>query len=218
MIWYSYDDAGQPVWYLAFPDAITGTTGSVTTDLFRYVWAGGAAHGTRVGRATLTRQSGRLVYAWEVDGQSGSEPMQLLTSSTCVTGPAGPFNPSGLWFEPARSGYGANFFTRPDVDFAVLYLYGNDGRARWLLGQNPQFNNAPMTLFQYSGFCPSCAAIPVTRQAAGSVLRSFNAAGATGELSGRWTITSDFLAPLAGAWNANDVPMQLLTNPKVCSP
>jgi hypothetical protein len=219
MVWYSYDDAGQPTWYLAFPDALTTNSGSVTTDLYRYVWAAGGAHGTRVGRATLTRQSGRLLYSWEVDGQSRSESMLLLTNSSCVAGPAGNFDPSGLWFEPARSGYGANLFTRPEVDFIVLYLYGDDGRARWLLGQNPAFGSAPLTLYQYAGYCPTCAATAVTRQAVGTFTRSFDLSPVAGaEVSGRWSIAANFLSPLAGAWNADNTAAQLLTARKACSP
>ncbi len=220
MVWYTYDDAGQPTWYLAFPDGLTGNNGAVTTDLFRYVWAAGAAHGTRVGRATLTRQSGRLLYSWEVDGQSGSEPMSLLANSACVSGaPGAAFDPSGLWYEPARSGYGANVFSRPEVDFVVLYLYGDDGRARWVLGQNPVFGSAPLTLYQYAGYCPSCAATAVTRQAVGTFTRSFDATPVGGaELSGRWSIAANFVAPLAGAWSAENTATQLLTARKVCTP
>lgn len=217
MVWYTYDDAGQPIWYLAFPDGITGTEGAVSSDLFRYVWAGGEAHGTRVGRVTLTRQSGRLVFTWEVDGLSGSEPMQLLTSSACVGASGSAFDPSGLWFEPARSGYGANIFTRPEVDFVVLYIYGADGRARWVLGQNPAFGNSPLALYQYSGFCPGCATVPVSRRDAGIFSRTFDASSGSG-VSGHWTISANFLSPLAGAWTANNVPTQLLTNRKACNP
>lgn len=219
MVWYSYDNAGQPTWYLAFPDGLATNTGHASSDLYRYVWINGSALGTRVGKVSLVRQTGRLVFDWELDGRSGSEAMVLLTSSSCVSGSAGSFDPSGLWFEPARSGYGANLFVRPDVDLAVLYLFGNDGRARWLLGQNASFGSTPLQLFQYSGFCPSCAAVAVQRQAVGSFSRNFDSAPVAGaELSGRWSINASFLAPLAGSWTANDVATQLLTARKACTP
>ena len=219
MVWYSYDDTAQPTWYLGFPDGLTSSAGQAGTDLYRYSWVGGAAHATRVGRATFSRQAERMVFDWEIDGQSGSEAMTLLTNSACVTGPTGAFDPSGLWFEPARSGYGVNIFVRPDTDFAVMYLYDSQGRPRWLLGQNGSFGQAPLELFQYTGFCASCAAVPVTRRSVGSFTRSFDATPVAGaEISGRWTISANFAAPVTGSWIANNVASQLLTGRRACAP
>lgn len=219
MVWYTYDDAGQPTWYLAFPDALTTRQAHVRSDLFRYSWVNGTAVPTRVGQVALVRDGERLLYAWEIDGRVGNEPMQLLASSACVPTGQTRFNPSGLWFEPARSGYGANVFVKPDVDFNVLYLYGGDGRGRWLLGQNPAFGNAPLQLYQYTGYCPSCAAVPVTRQAVGQFTRSFDAEPIPGsEWSGRWSIQANFLPPITGSWNVDNVVAQLLTARPACTP
>jgi hypothetical protein len=139
----------------------------------------------------------------------------LLTSSACVNAGAGAFDPSGLWFEPARSGYGINLFARPDVDFAVMYVYDAAGQARWLLGQNPAFGSAPLTLYQYRGYCPACTVGAVTRQAVGSFTRSFDAGA---EPTGRWTIAASFAAPLTGSWSAADVASRQLTDRKACAP
>lgn len=219
LVWYTYDDAGQPVWYLGFPDALAGGSAAVSTDLYRYAWVNGAAQGTRVGRATLTRQDGRLVYSWELDGRSGSEPMTLLANSACVARSGGtPVDIGGLWYEPARSGYGANLLALPGVELAVFYLYAADGQPRWVLGQGSTFG-APMTMYQYRGFCPSCAAVPTTRVAAGDYARTLDPTGpgGTGPAS-RWSLAVNLAAPLAGAWTAADVPVQMLTTPRACTP
>lgn len=215
MVWYTYDDGGRPTWYLAFPDALTQGRGLVRADLFRYHWLDGGADGVRVGEVVLSRQQEQLVLGWEIDGTSGAERMQLLAASACVDAGSTRFDPSGLWFEPARSGYGANFFTRPDTDFVVFYLYDGVGRPRWVLGQNPAFGSGPLILFQYAGFCPSCAASAVTRTAVGALSRSFDVPG-QGGLTGRWTFTADFAAPLSGRFEANDTPITLLTARKSC--
>jgi subtilisin family serine protease len=214
MVWYTYDEAGRPTWYLAFPDALTAGRGQVRADLFRYHWLDGGADGVRVGEVVLSRQQDRLVLGWEIDGVSGAERMELLASSACVGAGNTSFDPTGLWFEPARSGYGANFFTRPDTDFVVYYLYDGAGKPRWVLGQNPAFGN-PLTLYQYAGFCPGCAAGPVTRTAVGAASRVFDASGAT-SLGGRWTFSADFAAPLSGRFEAVDTPVALLTGRKSC--
>ncbi len=215
MVWYTYDEAGRPSWYLAFPDALTSGRGQVRADLYRYHWLDGGADGVRVGEVVLSRQQDRLVLGWEIDGSSGAESMQLLASSACVGAGSTTLDPTGLWFEPARSGYGANFFTRPDTDFVVYYLYDGGGRPRWVLGQNPAFGTGPLTLYQYTGFCPGCAASAVTRTAVGAASRVFDQPG-QGLLSGRWTFSADFAAPLSGRFEANDTPIALLTDRKSC--
>ncbi len=219
LIWYTYDENGQPVWYLGFPNGLATGDIQATADLNRYVWVNGAAHGTRVGSATITRQEGRIVYAWEIDGISGSESMAVLARSACVPRSGStPFNPSGIWFQPEVPGFGASIFARPDVDVAVLYLFGSGGRPHWVLGQNASFG-APMTLYQYSGFCPSCAAAPVSRVAVGQYAATFDptAAGGSGPGS-RWTFSSNFTAPLSGVWSVLEQPTQILTNVKRCTP
>ncbi|GMU43902.1 MAG: hypothetical protein DYH17_09050 [Xanthomonadales bacterium PRO6] len=212
LVWYSYDADGEPIWHLAFPDALTAGRGQAHADLYRYHWVDGGADGQRVGEIVLARQSGRLVLDWELDGAVGSEPMQLLVRSQCV---AAGHDPSGLWYEPARSGYGANFVARPDLDLAIFYLYDGAQRPRWVLGQNAAFDGSAMTLYQYHGFCPGCAAVPPTRRAVGSVLRSFDAS-VPGSLSGRWSFAVDWQAPLTGRFAATDTPTQLLTTRRAC--
>ncbi len=213
LVWYTYDANQQPTWYLAFPDALSTGQSHVRTDLFRYHWLNNGADGQRVGEVVLVRQEERLMLNWEIDGRSGSEPMELLASSACVQNAGESFDPTGLWFEPARSGYGANYFTRPGIDFSVLYLYDGAGRPRWLLGQQNAFNAAPLTLNQFTGFCPSCAFTPVTQRPAGQWTRSFAIGGSTG----RWTFQSNFQAPLSGEFTATDVAVSLLTGRKPCS-
>jgi hypothetical protein len=41
---------------------------------------------------------------------------------------------SDLWWNPAESGWGANLTHQGDVVFAVIYVYGQDGSARWYSG------------------------------------------------------------------------------------
>lgn len=215
LVWYSYDGDGQPIWYLAFPDALTQGRGQVRADLYRYQWIAGGSDGQRVGEVVLVRQAGRLLFGWTLDGAAapvGSEPMQLLSRSGCVG--AG-YDPSGLWFEPARSGYGANFIARANLDVAIYYLYDNAAQPRWALGSNPAFDASPMSLYQYRGFCPGCAFSPPARVEVGSLVRSFEA-GVPGVLGGRWTFSVDWASPLAGRFAAADTPTQLLTDRRAC--
>lgn len=220
MAWYTYDEGGQSTWLMAFLDrAALESNRPVRADLARFSWAGETALPVRVGQVTLTPQNGRMVFAWEWQGRSGSEPMQLLAAGTCtnLTG-RGIADASGNWYQPNRSGWGANWITRPELDFLVLYLYDGRGAPRWVAGQNAGYN-ASMSLLQARGFCPWCASFNIQGQPVGSLSRNFDAAAQTLPgfgLSGTWTLNTSFIDGVPGSWVASSSRMALLTELRGC--
>jgi hypothetical protein len=50
---------------------------------------------------------------------------------------------SDLWWNPAESGWGVNLIQQSDTLFATFFIYGADGRARWLVASDMKGDGAP---------------------------------------------------------------------------
>jgi subtilisin family serine protease len=221
MIWYTYDDAGQPIFYLAYPGGGGGAlTRAQSSALYRVTWGEDAPTATVVGQVILTPiANDRLTFSWYLEGRSGSEPLRLLATGSCVTLLSGnPLSLTGAWYEPSRSGYGANILARPDLESDTVYLYDSAGLPRWLIASAAPFGQTNKTLAQLQGFCPDCTAIPTTSRNVGAINTTFSQPNATGANTGNWNITADFLAPLSGAWRSTSASTVLLTGAESCVP
>ncbi len=65
---------------------------------------------------------------------------------------------TGIWFNPAESGWGVNVIQQSQTLFVTLFVYGTDGRALWFVGPDVSFASSDAsgstfagTLFQTSG-------------------------------------------------------------------
>jgi hypothetical protein len=220
VVWYTYDDDGRPTWYLIFPsgfyDSLQGTSGG---DIYRFTWDGGRATPTAVGRAVFTRlEPTRLVFSWSLLGVSGSEPMQLLAESACAAvAPATPRDVGGLWYEPARSGYGANVIVRPSQELHAFYLYDADGVPRWVLGDNQPFGAARRDLRQFRGFCPTCSHVAPTSSIVGFSERSYSEHELE-PLGGTWRLVVGFVDGVPGGFERDTATILRLTAARPCAP
>lgn len=66
--------------------------------------------------------------------------LALLVATSAFATPQ-QYDANDLWITPGESGWGLNLFHQGDTLFASLFVYGNDGRARWytassLVGQD----------------------------------------------------------------------------------
>jgi hypothetical protein len=202
MVWYTYNDDGTPTWYLA-SGPLSGKTWTSSLDTF--VWDGTKASATSVGTATIDfKDETHADFSWIINGTSGTEPFEFLVTSSDQT-----VNEyTGIWFEPAKPGYGLSVSTQGNTEFSVLYFYDDQGKPRWALGVN-EGNTATYTLDQFTeGFCPTCEhKTPVTK-AAGTITREF-----TNQSTGVLSIDINLLTPLSGAWIINDAQIINLSNP-----
>lgn len=217
--WYTYDRDGLPEFYLgmvdlAFVGAGSGLKAQVQVPLSRYGWDGQRAAGTVVGLAELTSLGAdRFQWSWQLNGNSGSESMELLAQSSCIDFGARSFDLTGLWFNPDLPGYGASVFGNNGLEIYAVYLYDAEGRPRWLWTDATPFGVGSSPLYQYQGFCPGCALVPVTRTAVGELTRSYgNLPGSAGQ----WRVQARFAGALsASAWDTTG-PLLTLTEPAVC--
>lgn len=202
MVWYTYNDDGTPTWYLA-SGPLSGTTW--TSSLDTYVWDGTKATATSVGTATFDfKDATHADFSWEINGKTGTEPFEFLVTSEDET-----LNDNtGIWFEPAKPGYGLSVSNQGNTEFSVLYFYDDQGQPRWALGVN-EGNTATYTLDQFTaGFCPNCELkVPVTKTV-GTITREF-----TSQSAGVMSIDFDLVEPLSGSWKINDAQINNLSNP-----
>lgn len=216
--WYTYDAAGLPEFYLATADAAFGNgpglKPQVQLPLVRYTWDGQQALGTTVGVAELTSLSGsRFQWSWQLAGDSGSEPMELLAESRCIDFGVRSFDLSGLWFNPNLPGYGASVFSNSSLEIEAVYLYDRQGLPRWLWTEAQPFGVGSTALYQYQGFCTGCNAVPVIRTAVGTLTRSYaTVPGAAGQ----WRLQAQFTGALSSSTWDTSGPLLSLTDPVIC--
>lgn len=219
-VWYSYDQDRRPVWYLAFFDGFLARTQAVASaPLLTGRWDGQRAQLREVGRVTLTPiSSERLLYSYQVGGVSHSETLLRLTRRGCIDLDGRRLDLGGLWFEPARDGYGASWFTSPTDEVVVTYLYDSLGQARWWYAQQAAPLGGSWPLQEFRGPCPGCEWAPPSAQTVGSFSRlGFDAVpvlpGAS--LTGRWRFSGNFVG--GGSFGA-DGTISLLTSRESCPP
>jgi subtilisin family serine protease len=210
LVWYTYLQDGTPTWYLGVANAPGPNDGVWRVQMSRYSWDGNANAGTVVGEAqlALTGTAG-YTFSWNLDGQSGSEPMTYLDGGACA--PVGGASINGMWYSPTRSGFGYAINAYPGVESNALYFYDDQGIARWALGAVAPFGASSMPLTQYrNGFCPLCAFTAPTTVQIGTLTRRYDNAAA-----GNIAVSATLQAPLSGSWNV-DLPAVKLTDGLQC--
>ena len=211
LAWYTYLQDGTPTWYLGVATQPAAQQGVWRVAMQRYHWDGNAATGTAIGEAQLAfTDATHFSFSWNLDGESGSEPMSWLDGGACAQLNGAPAALTGLWFSPAKPGFGYSINAYPGLESNGAYFYDAQGIARWALGQTAPFGAPAMTLSQRDGFCPLCAyKVPVT-QDIGSLIRRYDS-GSTGNIAVNLTLR----APMQGVWNV-DLPVSRLSDALQC--
>ena len=144
--WYTYDESGDPKWYVASSCAMPAdaSAGTCTGDLFEVSgpnYFGGPfdSSAVRVSRAGSLRvdfagpESGSMAYT--VAGQSRVVP---ITRQVFRTGKVPAINYTDLWWNPLESGWGLSVTHQSDVMFLAWYVYGGSGRPVWYVASSCQ--------------------------------------------------------------------------------
>ena len=205
LIWYAYDEAGDPLWFYAQgPKPVASTGGALWhAALQRVVWDGGAARFQSVGWTQLAATGVDTVeLSWSIDGEGGSEPFQPLGPAGCPQTIAGvPLDVNGQWFSPAASGFGYSVQMIGDQEFYLGYLFDDQGLPRWLTAQD-RFAPAERSIeaAQVKGFCISCAPKPTSRTVVGQLHRRFGFEGGTPALVSMG-VNAQFSGGPVGRWS-----------------
>jgi subtilisin family serine protease len=201
LIWYTYDEAGQPAWYIANNAVSSGNIW--TADLLRVTNDGARQHFVRVGNVVVAILGEKdAMFSYTLFGQSGTERMQPLSSLTCPEINGSEKNYTGLWYRGVDGLGGASVLVNAVTQAQIHYLFDATGAPRWLFAQdleNPEPTNSTLPILQIKGYCAVCQASAISTQTVGILERSF-----ASETMGSWSLDYLFQAPLMGSVQRTD--------------
>lgn len=212
LVWYTYDEAGQPTWYIA-NNAVT--SGNIwTADLLRFTNDGMQQQSSPVGRVSIAILGETdAMFSYTLFGLSGSERMQPISSLTCPQVNGSRKSYTGLWYRGADGLGGASVLVNAQTQSQIHYLFDASGLPRWLYAQdlvNPEPTNSEVPILQFNGYCAVCQAAGISSQTVGVLERSFDS-----ETQGSWSLDYLFQAPLTGSVDRMD-PIVKLTDLLEC--
>jgi len=207
LIWYTYDEAGQPAWYIA---------GAAQVDhdiwiapLYRATNDGAEQQLARVGTVSVTNLAASdALFSFSLFGEGGTERMQPLSALTCpqVNGSAASY--TGLWYRGVDGLGGASVLMNATTQAQIHYLYDALGFPRWVVAQDPVGGGGPnvpeIPLLQFRGYCAVCAGAPVSFEVMGTLQRSFSS-----QTAGSWTLDYLLEPPLTGDVDRTDQIVKL---------
>jgi subtilisin family serine protease len=205
-VWYTYDDDGQPTWYIASGGAATGNIW--TADLLRVTNDGEQQQENVVGKLSVTFvANNRMVYSYSMLGQAGFDSMHPNSANTCPVAGGSPRSYTGHWYRGIAGLGGATVLAYAAAEAQVHYIYDGEGVPRWLIGAHDE-ETAPqdgvLQLLQFSGYCAVCTPVEVSWHTAGEVDYSF-----ASDTAGDWTLDFSLDAPLSQTISRSDQVVKL---------
>ena len=210
-LWYTYDEDGQPAWYLAAGLAPVGNVW--VGELERYTNDGTLQHSTPVGHVSITMLSEQdNIFSFVLFGEEGSDRMEPTSPPECATVNDTNVSYTGLWSRPAVGVGGTSVMVNAATQGYLHYIYDGQGNPTWLLGAgvNAGLPNAEVPLLQFSGYCAVCSGDTPTNQEVGLFTLDY-----TDEASATWNLNYVLADPLGGTVNRTD-DTDKLTVPLVC--
>ena len=167
VVWFTYDDAGNPVWYTSVGSL--ASMGSQAWPLMKHRWTGGRKQDpVQVGALKLTVRHPELIEAaWSLGGRGGTSMLEPLTFSGVVN----ETDHSGHWFDPGNSGWGFSLQEQGDVLGGALFTYDVAGEPTWVSG----YTRDSLTVWysRFSGACPACVYTAPKASSAGHLTFEF---------------------------------------------
>jgi hypothetical protein len=209
LVWYTYDEAGQPAWYIANNASLNGNIW--TADLLRFTNDGSNQHSAPVGKLAIALLGeDDAMFSYTLFGQSGTERMQPISPLTCPSINGSDKSYTGLWYRGVDGLGGASVLVNASTQSQIHYLFDGAGLPRWLYAQdvvNPEPTNSELPILQFKGYCAVCQASAISSQTVGVLERSF-----TSETAGSWNLDYLFMAPLSGSVDRTDSIVKLTDN------
>ncbi len=206
LIWYTYDESGQPVWFIAGNPSVDGNIW--TADLLRVTNDGSQQHLAVVGQVSVSLLAENdAMFSYTLYGESGTERMVPLSALTCPVINGSKKSYTALWYRGVDGLGGASVLVTAITQAQIHYLFDAVGLPRWLFAQdtvNPEPTNADIPMLQFSGYCAVCARTAVASQTVGVLSRTFST-----ETSGSWTLNYLLASPLSGSVDRTDQIIKL---------
>lgn len=145
--WYTYDESGLPIWYLA--DGTYSNNQGIAI-LRQYRSDFNQITSQEIGEMQIEfSDSTHANLTWLIGDNPGNQNIEYFSVSNQAT----VTNHTGLWYEPEFPGYGITVHEQGSTIVTVLYYYSDAGNPHWVLGGNQD----GYVLKSYSGACPYCA-------------------------------------------------------------
>jgi subtilisin family serine protease len=208
LIWYTYEESGQPAWYIAGNAAGNGNIW--VSDLFRVTNDGANQQLAKVGNVSVTTLADDdALFTFTLFGQSGTDRTQPIAALTCPQIDGLPRSYTGLWYRGVSGLGGASVVVNDTTQAQIHYLFDDSGMPRWLVAQEPDAAGSPtaseLPMLQFSGFCAVCPATQLPDPLEMGVLtREF-----ASDTSGSWTFDFLFQPPLSGSVQRTDAIVKL---------
>jgi len=206
LIWYTYDEAGQPAWYIAGSPPPAGN--AWFSPLYRVTNDGLKQQLTAVGTVAVTALAEEdALFTFTLFGESGTDRMQPLSPPTCPQVDGAESSYTGIWYRGVDGLGGASVLVNAQTQAQIHYLFDDAGAPRWLVAQDlnqPEPTNPELPMLQFRGYCAVCEGDPPTFEAMGVLTRSFSS-----ETAGSWTLDYLFQPPLSGSVQRTDQIIKL---------
>ena len=131
LVWYTYDEDGQPSWFISANPVLDGNLW--TADLLRYTNNGALQQSAPVGRVSISQLAGNdAMFSYTLFGLSGTERMQPISLLTCPQVDGVSMSYTGLWSRATAGLGGASVLVNANTQSQIHYLYDDFGVPRWL--------------------------------------------------------------------------------------
>ncbi len=163
MLWYSYDHAGLPQFYIATADIDENS--SVWRATLERVTGNNVRQNVQVvGEISLTVIEDDLMsFAWRLNGAHGSELVTPDAPATCPEVDGELLSLTGHWFSPANPVGGTTMIVTENSQSYVRYYYDHDGVGRWVFVSALEDElGAAGEVRDFRGFCPNCEGFPMS--------------------------------------------------------
>ncbi len=179
VVWYTYVEDGTPVFYVTEGRPIPQGSSFYRSTLFRFTSNNERQTPIAVGEVQLTQiDSDRIMYAWRLFGDHGSEMLGSLQGPNCPKVNGQTQQLLGHWAVIGERSGGVTLIITDVAEAWVRYYYDNLGLPRWVIsgetGLDPTLPGGNrMSLFDFRGFCPNCTEIDPAFNEIGTLERVF---------------------------------------------
>jgi len=217
LFFYSYNQAGDPEWYLGLGEMHHETIAG-DFSLFRYDPADdppqtpdpgfsgrffldfSSAASARACADGIPRDNAiqKALFEWRIGEESGTWCTEYLRFGAKMGND--PYL-GGVWYAGEQdTGYGATMAHMDDMLATIVYYYDNQGSPRWALGVGDE-NEPLIDLNHFSGFCRSCDPLPLAITPAGTLELAWEAGAMPGSGGDTAELLLDYPLPPGGRFD-----------------
>jgi hypothetical protein len=201
----------SPIWYITSQTAVDGNQYSNTVSKFSF--SGGFVNSIAtvedIGTSlTTVLDSNNAIQTRTINGEFSAEKIKTFIFSNDNTTQ----QRTGLWYNPAESGWGQTVGTQGDKEVVINYLYDNNGQPYWVLGAGANVAVADIDMTYFNAFCPHCPATTVESFNVGTVRIDYDSSNRSGTLESMSVTVDNEEHP--SQWDRNNMPLTLLTPPQ----